>query len=353
MADILAQYRRELVDRDEARKKLQSVEAAPSLSGDEAAHEKKVSRHRSDVAKVEDNIRKLRDGMRREAAEQRESAVAARKSIAELEELHAAGKAGEASYRTGMYRLHRRIAEAETTATLLERASAAESAGEVRALESAVTAKPEGAETPEAAIQRFTEPRGMDWPGVTVPERIAMLWRESKKSSSRRPILVSAAVVAVLTVVILGVVLVSGTLAPRDATDYLGKGEVLVPVLLDNAEGVRNLEFTVAYDPDILTAQSVVQDEVARLAVMQYDILKTGEVTVLVRDVMGISGSGSIVIIRFKTNEVVVEPSALKIVSLTAVDVRTMMERPVEGTDGWVNTETLDVLAPVIGFPAP
>jgi hypothetical protein len=125
----------------------------------------------------------------------------------------------------------------------------------------------------------------------------------------------------------------------------------MVPVLIEDAEHLRNLEFTVAYDPDVLAGVSVVQDEVARLAVMQYDILKSGEVNIQVRDVVGINGSGSIVIIRFRTSEIVPEPSPLRLVSLSAVDVRTMMERPIEGEDGWVNTETLDVLAPVLRFP--
>jgi hypothetical protein len=353
VADSLARFRRELADRDEARKKLQSMEAESTKGGDEANQQKKLARQRSRVAKLDETIQSLKGELTRDAALMRDSASRDGKELEEIEARHAAGKVGEASYRTERYRLRGRIAEAESRATLLERASSAESAAEVRALESASERALTDADSPEAAIQRFTEPRGMDWPGVTVPERIIMLWRESKKTSSRRSIIVSALIVAALTVILLGVVLVSGALEPRDAADYLGKGEVMVPVLIEDAEHLRNLEFTVAYDPDVLTGVSVVQDEVARLAVMQYDILKSGQVTVQVRDVVGINGSGSIVIIRFRASEIVAEPSPLQLVSLSAVDVRTMMERPIEGEDGWVNTETLDVLAPVLRFPTP
>jgi hypothetical protein len=351
VADSLARFRRELADRNEARKKLQSIEADSTQNGDEASQQKKLSRQRSHVAKLEEAVHGLRSELTRDASQLRQSASRDRKEMEELEACHAAGKVGEASYRTEQYRLRLGIADAESRADLLEHASSAESAAEVRALETAAVTRPTDSESPEAAIQRFTEPRGMDWPGVTVPERIVMLWRESKKSSSRRSIIVSASVVAALTLILLGVVLVSGALEPRDAADYLGKGEVMVPVLIEDAEHLRNLEFTVAYDPDVLTGVSVVQDEVARLAVMQYDILKSGEVNIQVRDVVGINGSGSIVIIRFRTSEIVPEPSPLRLVSLSAVDVRTMMERPIEGEDGWVNTETLDVLAPVLRFP--
>jgi hypothetical protein len=178
-----------------------------------------------------------------------------------------------------------------------------------------------------------------------------MLWREAEKPRSRRSIVNSAIVVGVLCVVVLGAVLVSGHLNPRDPADFLREGEVLVPVLLDGADHVRVLEFSLEYDTDVVTAVSVIQGDVGRLAVMQYDIDRSGTLQVLVRDVTGVSGTGSVVIVRFRTNQVVPEPASLRFTSLDAIDTRTMLDMPVQGEDGWIDTATLEIQSPVIRFP--
>jgi hypothetical protein len=87
--------------------------------------------------------------------------------------------------------------------------------------------------------------------------------------------------------------------------------------------------------------------------VMQYDINHSGHVTVAIRDVVGISGTGTIIIARFKTAESAEGLASLKLTSISATDVTTLLPRPVEGDDGWINTGTLEVLAPVLRFPEP
>ena len=178
-----------------------------------------------------------------------------------------------------------------------------------------------------------------------------MLWRESKKPNSRRSIIVSSVVVGVIAVLVLGVVFISSHLNPGDPADYLGVGEFLVPVVVDDAQNLRSLEITLEYDNTVVTAVSVIQGDVGRLAVMQYDIDKSGSVDMLVRDVTGIEGTGTILIVRFKTVEIVPGPTALRLASLSAIDSRTMQDMPVQGEDGWVNTGTRDVQSPAIRFP--
>ncbi len=351
MADSLARLRRELIDLDDARKKLNDLEQKAAQSADAAAQEQKLARQRTRVAGNERKVQETREVLAREAARSREDAGAAKNSLAELDARRAAGAVGEASYVTETRRLQRRVTEDERQAELLQRATTADSAAELRTITAPEPRPKLGEESSEELIQRYTEPRGLEWPGITVPERIVMLWRESKKSGSRKPVIVSGVIVAALILVLIGVVAVSGHMSPKEASDYLGKGEVLVPVLVDDARNVRSLQFTVAYDPEMLTGMSVIQGDVAQLGVMQYDILKSGKIEVSVRDITGIEGSGSIVIMRFRSHEILPEPSPLLLESLSAVDLDTMEERPMRGEAGWVDTATLEVMAPVLSFP--
>ncbi len=232
-----------------------------------------------------------------------------------------------------------------------ERAQKAESASDLSWLASLSPEqrKPDGER--QIGERDLHDARVPDWPGASVPERIQMLWRDGKKPHSRRPIVISAIAVGVLAIIVLGAVIASSMTNEKTAQDFLGKGEVLVPVLVEDMQGVRNLDFTLEYDPDLLTAISVVQDQVGRLSVMQYDIDRSGTVQIGVRDVTGISGTGAIVVIRFRANDAATERAVLHFSSVSATDVNTLEERPSVGDDGWIDTATLESQAPVVHFP--
>ena len=352
MADTLNQLRNLLAARDEARVR---VDTAAARAAEEGSVQKRLQadlrRETDRLSAMEDKVHEVRDSISREIELARTSRTEANESLAQLHALHDSGGLPEEAFALRQEDLSARIEHMEGQIATGLRALQAESAHDLNWLDAVGEEHRLGAETEVAPALKPGSLSISEFPGASVPERIAMLWRESKKPQSRRAIIVSTATVSIITVLVLAVVLISGNLNPRGPADYLGKGEVLVPVLVDKAENVRSLEFTLQYDPTILTGISVVQSDVGRLAVMQYDIDKSGEVKVLLRDITGIDGSGSIVIMRFKVNEVEPNPSPVKFAALDAVDSVTIEPRPADGEDGWVNTLNLDVRAPVVRFP--
>ena len=352
VADTLNQLRNLLAARDEARVR---VDTAAARAAEEGSVQKRLQadlrRETDRLSAMEDKVHEVRDSISREIELARTSRTEANESLAQLHALHDSGGLPEEAFALRQEELSARIEHMEGQIATGLRALQAESAHDLNWLDAVGEEHRLGAETEVAPALKPGSLSISEFPGASVPERIAMLWRESKKPQSRRAIIVSTATVSIITVLVLAVVLISGNLNPRGPADYLGKGEVLVPVLVDKAENVRSLEFTLQYDPTILTGISVVQSDVGRLAVMQYDIDKSGEVKVLLRDITGIDGSGSIVIMRFKVNEVEPNPSPVKFAALDAVDSVTIEPRPADGEDGWVNTLNLDVRAPVVRFP--
>ncbi len=350
MADTLERLQDALRDRDHIKESISKLERTTDTGsaavGSASKHEKQTQR----LSSADKQVSTIREVLAAEIDASRTAAAAAGAGLQELEALHRSGEIADEPYQEKSEEFRSRREEATARIAVRERALSAESARDLDWLESVpiIHRVPEG-ETPAAPAP--CEVRLTDWPGASVPERIAMLWREARKPNSRRSIITSAIAVGALTVIVIAVVLIAGKMNPKDASDYLRPGEVLVPVLVDSAEHIRNLEFTLVYDTETVTGMSVIQGDVGRLAVMQYDIHRAGTVEVSIRDVVGVSGSGSIVIMRFRANEAVPDHATLSFASLRAVDTRTMEERPVVGEDGWIDTETLDVLAPIIRFP--
>ena len=352
LADTLALLKDVLASRDEARTRLHELETQVKGGGEADTRLSSNLRKQSErLSALRDRERTLRESVERETERSRSAAADLEVALHELEGRHSSGQVMDAAYEMEAHLLRSRRADAEARIAVREKALQAESARDLEWLDSvpAVHRMAEGGQQPGAQGASSMAPS--EWPGASVPERIAMLWRESKKPGSRRSIVVSSVVVGAIAVLVLGVVIISSHLNPRDPADYLGVGEFLVPVLVDDAQHLRNLELTLEYDNEVVTAVSVVQGDVGRLAVMQYDIYKPGMVEVLLRDITGIEGTGSIIIVRFKTNEIVPGPTALRLASLSAVDSRTMQDMPVQGEDGWVNTGTSDVQSPVVRFP--
>jgi hypothetical protein len=352
LADTLAQLKDVLVARDEARTRLHQLEAQAKGGGEADKRLSSNLRKQSErLSTLHDRERTLRESIGRETEQSRTAAADLEVALHDLEVRHSSRQVMDAAYEMEAHQLRARRADSEARIAVREKALQAETAKDLDWLDSVPTVHrmAEGGQQPGAHGASSVAPS--EWPGASVPERIVMLWRESKKPNSRRSIVVSSIVVGAIAILVLGVVIISSHLNPRDPADYLGVGEFLVPILVDDAQHLRNLELTLEYDNEVVTAVSVVQGDVGRLAVMQYDIYKPGRVEVLLRDVTGIEGTGSILIVRFKTNEIVPGPTALRFASLSAVDSRTMQDMPVQGEDGWVNTGTRDVQSPVIRFP--
>ncbi len=351
MADKLAHLKNLLAAREEARVRLRDMEAEGEVAGGaEKRRSSKLKRQSDRLAEMDGKLRRLRKAISEETERARSSAIATRTA---LDELGTAQPGGGQGVHTESLRqeLQLRLTELNSRVSVKERALQAESASDLAWLDSVPEAH-RGDEEPELSGPH--EPGEMtvsEFPGASVPERIMMLRREMKKPGSRRSIIVSTVVVCAIAAIVFGVVLVSGHRNPKQASDYLGEGEVLVPVLVDDARNIRNLEFTLTYDPGVLRGMSVIQGDVGRLAFMQYDIDNSGTIEVVMRDVTGIDGSGTMLIMRFRTLEAGPTPEPIAFTALKAVDSETLQERPATGEDGWVDTLDFEVLAPVIRFP--
>lgn len=352
MADTLEKLKLLLAARDEARIRLVGLEArAKEKGGADNRLKSEIRRQAERLSAMDEKAHQLRDSISRNTERARTSHKEATESLASLHALHGSGGITEEAFSARQQELAALITDTEEQVEVGTRAMLADSASDLDWLATVPAGHRPATAAEPGRGQKPGEMTISEFPGASVPERIAMLWRESKKPQSRRSVLISTAVVAIFTVLVFAVVLISGHFNPKSPTDYLGKGEVLVPVLVDRAENVRNLEFTLQYDPAFLSGMSVVQGDVGRLAVMQYDIHRSGKVEVLLRDITGIDGSGSIVVMRFRVNDFEPDPTPLTFVSLKAVDSVTLEAKPAEGDDGWIDTLKLDVLAPVVRFP--
>ena len=303
------------------------------------------------LSSAEGDVIKIQKMLAREIEASRSIVSTAESELQLLEERHKSGEMTDVAHAKQARALEKTAAAARARVEIREKAQRAESASDLNWLASvpAIQRKPDVPQ--QIGEGDISDARVPDWPGASVPERIQMLWREGKKSHSRRPIIISGIVMGVLALAALGLVIVSNSGPHRTAEDYLGEGEVLVPILVDDMQGVRNLDFSLKYDPELLTAVSVVQDKVGRLSVMQYDIDLDGNLDVSLRDVTGITGTGAIVIVRFRANDTAEAQAALEFALVSAIDVLTLEERPSLGDDGWINTATLEVHPPVLRFP--
>jgi hypothetical protein len=351
LVDTLAVLRDALRARDRITRQLEELDARViPAGGDTKKRQSQMARLAAQLSTVDSDIKELHDVLAREIEASGAIVGGAENELTILEERHASGAITDASYDKQVRALGRTISAGRARREIRERAQRAESAAGLNWLASIPADQRKPDRLQQIGESDVSDARVPDWPGASVPERVQMLWREGKKSHSRRPIIISGIVVGVMALIVVGLVIVSNFTSDKTAADYLGEGDVLVPVLVDNMQDVRNLDFTIQYDPQSVTAMSVIQDEVGRLSVMEYDI-NEGQLTVSLRDVTGITGTGAVVIVRFKANQSVAEQAALQFASVSATDVSTLEDRPVLGIDGWIDTATLEVSAPVLAFP--
>ncbi len=346
--DTVTRLRDALVVRDDARAKLRDLEGDTKR----AARQPKtvaaeIRRQQEDIAEKDREVEVLRAKL----VSEKEKAEAERSSL--VQQLSApaspaaAGTAGkEAS------RLRERLAKLEERLARMDKGVSAQSPDDIPAVESIVPGRDRGTADimQDPALRRYTQITGIDWPGASVPERLIALFRESKKTDSRKAIVVSSVVVAVLTLVVLGATLISGARAPGGESSPLGKGELYVPVLVADADEVGRLEMTIEYDAATLTALGASNGPISAAAAVQSNLETPGKMTLAISDVTGFSGSGAIVLLRFRVDHILVKPTPLAVTAVTATDARTMAPVAVEFEDGSVNTGTLESVAPVMRF---
>jgi len=199
---------------------------------------------------------------------------------------------------------------------------------------------------------RLESSRFGDWPGPSVPERLIMLFKEARQPGSKKPILFSGGLMLALAAVILGTVTVAMLTGDRTDANPIGVGEAVVPVLIDSANEAVSIEVTLEYDEDVLTARDVRQGLMSTLGKVAFDVSIPGTASFAVQDKAGIVGSGDLVLIVFKVEQTVSEPTDLIIVSAIATN-RDGSEAVIKGENGWLDTDALVNYAPVLHFEEP
>lgn len=352
MSETLRELRDALRVRDILRGQLGGVDEKLAQGEEDA----KVQRRRDSLvrrlATSDEGIAKRRQALLQEAEEARVALSETEQSVQEMDRQRREGTITDEAHEKRTHPLREKVKTLSAQISLLEAVCTAETAADMDRLRTAAIANSEvsALDKTDALMRRYTEGRPMDWPGASIPERLGMVWRDSKKPRSRRPILISAGIIGALTLLVIGVVLTSGSSRQRDVTEFLAEGEVLVPVYVENAEAVREMTFTIEYDPDRVTGISVVQSEVGRLAVMQYEFDRSGNLSVTIRDVTGVSGTGEMLIARFRTGEGAEGRVSLTFTFVEATDALSGNDLPVYTEDGWIDADSLAVAAPTIRF---
>ncbi len=202
----------------------------------------------------------------------------------------------------------------------------------------------------DPALSRYFHVDSLHWPGATVPERLIMLFKEAKTTDSRRSIVISSIVIAAITIVLLGVTLISGGMNPQDGRSPMGKGELSVPVLVADANDIGTINMTIEYDAEILTAITATTGPAAASGVVECSTETPGKITLRLVDATGMSGSGAVMLLRFRVDDIVLDPAMLDVTSASATGSLSMAPVSIEFEDGSVDTATLESVAPTLRF---
>jgi len=122
-----------------------------------------------------------------------------------------------------------------------------------------------------------------------------------------------------------------------------------VPVVLSRAKNVGSLQMELAYDPAVLEATEVKAGELAKNAMVEYNLAAPGRLVVGVIDSSGMNGTGPVVTISFKVLDKR-GTSAIILETIQANDATTLIDMPVKASAGSYAARDGSFTAPVIGL---
>lgn len=343
MLDSLQQLRNTLHDRAKANEDLNAVVRKKQKSTrDEAAMAKRSER----LAAREASLAEARASIEHELNKARRAEAKLRGELEEAQSAQADEEPSRPDAGAEERLLASDVKRAEARVHILEAARDVETTAEFdKILTQNAGVLAEEPKTYHPGAAGFT-----GWPGISVPERFMILVREARRNPrTKRPIIISAAAIGAVALIIFGLAVVSGLRNDAGNTpNLLGRGEVLVPVLVDGAVDAGAIELTIDYDGEILTARDVIAGGLARGADVDYDVTTDGTITLGLTSSGGITGSGELVLIFFRTDHIVLDPVALTVSHAAVHGLEEDSELPVESEDGWVDTNNMTCYAPVL-----
>lgn len=122
-----------------------------------------------------------------------------------------------------------------------------------------------------------------------------------------------------------------------------------IPVELMGAKNLGSLQVELAYDPAVLEATEVKAGELAKNAMVEYNLAAPGLLVVGVIDAAGIGGNGSVVTVSFKVLDKA-GTSPITLERIEANDATTLIDIPVRASAGSFVARDQLVTAPVISL---
>jgi|GEM_PF-2001550 hypothetical protein len=149
----------------------------------------------------------------------------------------------------------------------------------------------------------------------------------------------------IIVAVIVAVVFIPGCGCGSDDDEG---GENIIPVRVNNADGVGALHIELVYDSSIIEVADVTLGSLGENGQVDYEVESPGRVIIGFIDAMGMSGSGDVVEISFTDNSD--GKSSLSLENVVATDAETLYDLVVKTLPGSLDTEEGDYQAPVINM---
>jgi hypothetical protein len=148
-------------------------------------------------------------------------------------------------------------------------------------------------------------------------------------------------IVAVIVAVVVFVFVLGGS-------DDEDGGENIIPIQVNNADGVGALHIELVYDSSIIEVTDVSLGSLGENGQVDYEVESPGRVTIGFIDAMGMSGTGDVVEISFTENSD--GKSSLVLENVVATDAETLYGLVVQTSAGSLDTNNDTSTAPVINI---
>ena len=127
-------------------------------------------------------------------------------------------------------------------------------------------------------------------------------------------------------------------------------GDVIVPINLQGARNVGSFTIELAYDATVLEVTEVKSGDVAKNAMLEYNISSAGRVVMGIVDPGGITGNGSVANMGFTVIDTE-GTSSLTLESVETHDATTLVDIINQTSSGSFDGNGDTITAPVIRFP--
>jgi len=148
----------------------------------------------------------------------------------------------------------------------------------------------------------------------------------------------------IIVTVIVATVLVLGC----GGSDGENGGESIIPIQLNNADGVGALHIELVYDSSIIEVADVTLGSLGENGQVDFEMESPGRVIIGLIDAMGMIGSGDVVEIRFTENAG--GKSSLVLENVVATDAETLYDLVVQTSAGSLDTNNDTSTTPVINI---